>query len=533
MRHRTIYRRYGKPGFFSSGFFFLLLMVTLAGRADLRPSEMLTGLLWDSPDLLTRCTAPSGAMPSTKVFISGAYNDLYRSLVTEKSGSREELDKKEAYSLQGNTGLIVERKSWGASASVRTGMIEAHLLGRDRKYAVDARVPLNNLTVTGWAAVDGKAFFKGVSRPDWAGNLRARLVVGLGYDAGLPLDYRGFSNSSLIDSIETVLHDPRFAHYIGGTLSAWNISLTVYETKHPFINASARVERQSNHAFVEIPLAAVTREAGAKAEISAGRNHSVLTGALVNMSSDTAISGENILPAGCAGKGRRYGFSVSLGDVRFAPAAEINLMAHRLKIRGYDYSDTAAYSWLDSNAMLFVNGQASADVPWKLRAGLFGEYLAGTNKKFGRFDPYIVSSFTIFDPKKYRIDTVDIRYHAVGFFLERSFGVFRRDSAGAAIAMSYIRTRGFLNTREYDFTNIFPKLINPQTYGLVDEELLLFAPEVRYTFLLQRFSCTAALRQLLPVSLKKGGGGGQGPAPATTRSVRGGTTIRVNAEYCW
>src|SRR5512136_2311126 len=100
-------------------------MAALVSGAGQRPSELLTGLLWDSPDLLTRCTAPPGATPpSTKVFISGVYNDLYRSVVTEKSGSRAELDKKEAYSSRGNAGLIVERKSWGASASVRIGMIE-------------------------------------------------------------------------------------------------------------------------------------------------------------------------------------------------------------------------------------------------------------------------------------------------------------------------------------------------------------------------------------------------------------------------
>ena len=311
------------------------------------------------------------------------------------------------------------------------------------------------------------------------------------------------------------------------------MSLTLYETKHPLVNACARIERVSNRAFVEIPLAAVTEEAGAKAEISAGRNNSAFTCAYRAMSSDTSITGENILPAGLSGQGLRSGFRLSLGGVPFAPAAEINCLSLRLKIRGYDYEAIDPYCYLDSSTMLFMNGCITADAPWKLRAGLFGEYLTGTSKNFGRFDPYLFSGFTIFDPVKYRIDTVAMSYHAVGFFLERSFGVFRRDSTGATLTASYIRSSGFINTREYDFTYFFPRLINPQTYGLADEKLVLLAPEVRYTFLLRRFSCTAALRQLVPISLKGGGGGGQAGATATSQSIRGGTAVRVDAAYRW
>jgi hypothetical protein len=216
------------------------------------------------------------------------------------------------------------------------------------------------------------------------------------------------------------------------------------------------------------------------------------------------------------------------------PAAEINCLSLPVKIRGYDYSDTVPFGWLDSNRVLFVKGQVSASIPWNVRAGLFGEYCKGGSKIFGRFDPYLFSPFSIFDPVKYRIDTIDIKYSAAGVFLERSFGVFRRDSIGAVLGMSYICSSGSMDTREYDFTYLFPRLINPQTLTLLDDELLLLVPEVRYTFLLRRFSCTVALRQLIPISLKRGGGqGGASAGPPVSRSVRGGTTVRVEAEYRW
>jgi len=513
---RMIYRCCFKPEYRYSGFFVFLLIVMLSGTAGQQPSELVTGLLWEAPDLLSRCTAPlDTAAPSTSVFISGSYDDLYRSVITGKNGSGTVLDKTELYSPRGKAGIITEQKSWGGGAWVRAGMVEAHRSGQDRDYSVDAAVPLSNLSLAGWTR-------KG----------RVRLLIGLGYDAGLPLDYRGFSNSSLIDSIGNVFKDPRFTRLFAGTLVLPNMSLTLYETKHPLVNASARVERTSNHAFVEIPLAAVTHEAGARAMVSAGRNNSAFTGAYMAIASDTAITGENILPAGLSGKGLRSGFCLSLGEVPFAPAAEINCWSQRVKARGYDYSDSAPYCWLDSNKVLFVNGQVSADAPWKLRVGLFGEYLAGASKNFGRFDPYVFSGFTFFDPVKYRIDTIDISYRAAGLFLERSFGVFRRDSAGVTIVMSYVRSSGFANTREYDF--VLWTLVNPETHTLLDEEMILFSPEVRYTFLLRNFSCTATLRQLVPVSLKGGGGqGGVSDETSVSRSVRGGTAVRLDAAYRW
>jgi hypothetical protein len=511
-------QQFGKPEFLFSGFFVFLAITAFAGMAGQPPSALVSELLQDMSDQAAPVPERQDtAVSSTRVFISGVYHDLYRRVVTERGGSGAVLDKIEACSPQAGAGVIMERKYWGASACLRTGMVEAHWSGRDRDYPVDAAAPLKNLSVAGWAA-----------------NRQGRIFAGFGYDAGLPLDYRGFSNEALFDTKGTVFQDPRFAHLVGGTLFARNLSLTLYETKRPLLNASARVERQSNRAFVEIPLSAVLQEVGAKAEISARRNHSAFTCAYRAISSDTAIAGEHILPAGLSGSGLRSGFRLSLGSVRFAPAAEINSWSLRLKARGYDYSDSVPYCWLDSNSVLFVNGQVSADAPWKLRAGLFGECLAGTTRLFGRFDPYVFSQFTFFDPVKYRLDTVDLRYRAVGFFLERCFGAFRRDSAGATISVSYVHSSGFMNTREYDFTFIFPRLINPQTHAFLDEEQLLFAPEVRYALLLRNFSYTVTLRQLIPVSLN--GGGGEGGVPDETsvsQSVRGGTTIRVMAEYRW
>lgn len=507
-----------RPEPIRSGLLVFLATFLLNDVSAQLPSSIVPEVLGNPPDLVRQAarTHDTDANSVTRLFCSGGYHDLFRKKVTETHGSKSLLDRTALYSATGDAGIALDRPGWGASARLRTGKMDGSWQEHDNDYDISGKVSLSTIKSAGWVE-----------------NRFCRLLLGLGYDPGLSFDHKDMNSGSFIDKSKSLLQDRRLSHFVSGTAYYRNSYLVLFETKHPLVEGWTRIENKSNLAAIEIPLASGNRESGFELGVDFGDNKLGFRYTANAISSDSSFSGRSLLPASLAGNGYRRGIFADLPFLPFKPKGECNLYRYSLNMRGYDYTDTSRYMYLDGNDLVFAQGQLSVKTPWNIDAGFFGEYGSLNSNKIGRLDPYVFSSFAIFDPTKYRIDTIWAEFQAAGFFLDRGFRPFSRDSMRTSLSMAYVTFEGSLRTRDIVFISGFiPDLVNPRFFDLSLFEMILLTPGISYTFKGKTISWEIGLKQLIPIELSHRGKSSGNPSPdAIKQTLWGGTTVKTGIEY--
>ena len=499
-----------KPESIFSGFFIVVLLLLSPAHGQ-PPSELLRELLWGR-DVPCARGADSAATP-LRAIVTAVYNDCYFDERVDTNASRKVLEKTGVYSPRFNAAIALNRASWGAMVQGQAGMIslERHSNAEEYDYSVGA--PFNAVSGEGWLRMEP-----------------LHLLGMLGYDKGLPAAYAIDGKESFMERLRALPADPRFMHALSATYSITPLSFGLYEKKQPLLSALCRIENNQNHNAIELPVASADQEYGVFSTFRMGQDSCGMTIGYVTISSDTGPARNTAMPVTITGNGWRYRIDAAAASIPLSPWLCTAWHSREMQLRGYDGNAPDPYCHLDSTLFFHSRFETGFNLPWKLDNSIFVESAAFCSKRHGQFDPYPFSAFTIFDPVKYRLDTFGIQYRSAGATVERAFSMFRRDCAITRLTLAWFELEGSLVTREYDFSFLFPRLINPRSWSLADEHRFLVIPELLYSFRWAGLTCTGSLRQIIPIDIAKSGG--HGGVSSFRRTVRGGTTAKITIEYC-
>jgi hypothetical protein len=493
-----------------SGLFFAVLFL-LAPAHGQPPSELLEELC-RGRDLSDAHSVDSAAAP-LRAIVAAEYNDWYFYRRVDTGASRKLLEQTKAYSPRINAALVIDRATWGVTMHGKAGVASFERSAYAEKYDYSVDAPFNAVSGEGWLQT-GPLHLSGM----------------LGYDKGLPVAYAIDGKKSAVERLQTLPADPRFMHALTVVFSLTPGHAGLYEKKQPFLSAVGRIESNTNHTAIELPLSTADQEYGAFSTFCMGQDSCGITVGHLTTSSDAGPAGNTALPVTIAGDGWRCGIAAATASIPVSPWLSFTWHSREMQLRGYDGNAPDPYSYLDRNRFIHSCFETGFNLPWKLENTVFFESATFYSKRYGRFDPYPFSAFTIFDPVKYRIDSAGFRYRSAGTSIGRAISVFRRDSAVTRCTVAWLELEGSLATREYDFSFVIPRLINPRFFSLAGEKRLLITPELHYSFRRFGLTCTGMLRQIIPINLAKSGGRNRG-APSYRRTVRGGATAGCSVEY--
>jgi hypothetical protein len=506
-------KSHAKPEQFFSGFFITVLLFLSPARGQ-PPSELLEELL-GGRDISCPGSADSATVPM-RVIVTSAYHDLYFKQISDTGAAGRVKEKTALRRPSLHAELFLDRATWGVTVQGQAGTIRSqrHSSADNYDYSIDA--PFNAMAGGGWLKTG-----------------RLRLSGMLGYDKGLSTVYSIDGSEYATDKLRAIPADPRFMHALTATCSMTSLHVGLYEKKQPLLSALGRIENTSSHNAIELPVAAADQEYGAFSTFRMGQDSCGMAMGYAQTSSDTGPALNSALPVKIAGSGWHCRIAAAATSIPLSPWLCIAWRSREMQLRGYDGNAPEPYCYLDSNRLIHTCFKTGFGLPWKLECGVFTESAMCHSVLHGRFDPYPFSAFTIFDPVKFRLDTLGIRYRSAGGTIGRAFSASTRDRITTRLTVAWVELEGSLATREYNFSFVIPRLINQRSWSIAHERRLLITPEALYSFRWNGLTCTGLLRQIIPLDIESFGGRGaaNSGASAENRSVHGGTTVRVTVEY--
>ncbi len=160
------------------------------------------------------------------------------------------------------------------------------------------------------------------------------------------------------------------------------------------------------------------------------------------------------------------------------------------------------------------------------------EHFSLYNTASGRFDPYLFSNMSLFMPDKYKVDSSVVSYYSYGMFGEKQANVRPWWHLDAILSISRVKAISFASTREYDFSQIIPRLINPTKTVFIDQDAALIIMRITNGFDIDKATVSAHIQQALPIDLKPKKNINGPPAGNNIKmSIRGGTRYGIGVGY--
>jgi hypothetical protein len=506
----------GRPGSMLSGLFLSCILLRSAPCA-MPVSEFLHELQGVPKE---RQKTYSDAPDTTvwRLSVSAAYHDLYRSRITDTTAAHSLIEQTAISVPRMQATLSYDRPAWGCSAyGYATGTTMEWVDNRGG-YSVAASSLFQQIGASGWIRIR-KMVFTGT----------------IGYDNGPDTRSTWKNHTSLSGKILSALNDPHIVNTLALHLVSLPFVVSLYEKRSCFQNISGGITKQSNRSRIDLPLCAASQEFGVRTALRLHEDTCGLHAAWITTESAAGAGNGTDLPSKITANGF-YGHAGCIGStLPLSPWLSFSSWIHGFGICGFDVNGTDTYFALDSNGYYGTLFKAGIHLPLKVIFGAFRERFSLHSDLHGQFDPYPFSAYSIFDPVKYRLDTLAVACRAHGIVVEREFILPRKNRLHVSLWTSYIRLYGTMQTREWDFSFLIPRLINPRETSLADEKRLLLIPQLHYTIGWHRMVFAGSLRQIIPIDLHdiaKDGGRKDAPA-ATKRTMRGGITAGVTVDYTW
>jgi hypothetical protein len=206
------------------------------------------------------------------------------------------------------------------------------------------------------------------------------------------------------------------------------------------------------------------------------------------------------------------------------------------ELRGFDGLGGPLFFNLDQTESHSVLASAGVQPFKEWEAGITAELFDFRNSESGRLDPFLFSTMSFFMPDKFKIDSLAFSYSSYGLFGKKRIRPLPRWQCDIMVSCARALLKSFSKTREWDFSNIIPRLDNPQKYVFLDEDYALCIIRLANEFRVGKTTISAALQQAVPISLKSQKNGRiqmSQPEGKVERSLRGGTRLCVGLWYAW
>jgi hypothetical protein len=503
-----------RPGLFP-GLFVCLVVLSGARAGEHAPFHLLAGDLFRSTgalDSLLR-VRPDDTAARESYELRYAYNNFFHAREVDAKASRNVLSDRTADADCFSGSMTIKRAHWAVMPSweYTSGDVRSVTAGDPFRYT-------------------GTLFLEKTRLAGWAGYKNVMVVAGIGFNFFDTSDNRYRNRIEILPSrLETFgpnvfRYDYLFA--IGGSRKTYFASAYIKKTSLPA--AHGRIQNAASGAAADFWLAAQRKTYGCYAAAQRPFFTATIDAGYSEIFSDTGLLTDAALPVTVSARALHGALRVRFPLVALRPELTLTAASAHPRLRAFDQPGGPYFFRADSNAAYAASGELSGSVPGGITTGLCAEYFSFGNIISGLLDPYLFSNMSVFDPKKYKIDSLRARYWSYGAFVARKQKLFPWWELDAALTAVRASARSCIRTRTYDFTYIIPVLTDPRKIVLIDEDYLLFVLAISTSVRYHGVTFGVNAQQAIPIGLKKGrGGAGPGPGAATKKSVGGGTRIEV------
>jgi len=508
--HSAMPRPSRQPQRISAGCLFAVWLAWSACAADHGMAGVVTGVLVSQPatlDTVVACAlSDTSVTPRTRFEVG--YHDLYHELVTDSSNttSSKSIAESPYFAYQ----ALAARGPFGVFAAWTRSSVYASWYDRDAGYRLTSGSGLHALDAAGWC------------------NVGRRLLLG-GRLAWSAVQFGNTSGFYTHGGVRNNLLRLGYGAFVAGGARAVNGA--VYGNAGPLHSSITRIVSASNNGHSDFPVLLSAREIGARLNLRLPVVEAALRGALFRIETDTS---EATVAPGLktvvAAQGGTVGLDVRARGIPLSPA--LSLAGRRLHgdIGSFD-GDTRYLVW-NRAAAWRMHGALQVHLPRGIRTGLFGDY-GRADSGSGHIEFFPFSSWTMFDPRYYRIDKAPARYAEAGCFVLGRLEIRGRHAILPSLDVSRLTLHGRAMVREREIIYLIPTYKPEQTYEYLEEDLLLLNLRLACALHVGGISIEPAVRQILPVSLKHGrastgGGGRKGDS-----RVHGGTSVSLAVEMAW
>jgi hypothetical protein len=439
---------------------------------------------------------PSDTSCVRRIFSSFDYDDYYHAKKTDNAQTPSIRINQIAESPRFTGNILIKRPSWAISPSLNIRKAFVRDYSAHSSYQSQSSMSLEKAGISGWFSFGS--------------------IMAAGYVGG-NIDNELCSHSVQCD----------YAAMAG--VSKGDLFLAVYGASELLPLTNFTVTNTGDSAHVSASARAVYQTLGITAHLQKPSLTLEFNGAYAVLRSDTQTIASTEVPVTLRAGAVHASAYAQLNMLPCKPSVKINAGLAQPVVRSYDGKGGPEYFYLNDNTSVFGSAELSGSVPLAIEAGMTAEYFSFNTNAAGRLDPYMFSSMTFFVPTKYKIDSLLLNYSSIGFFAQRRQPVFNFWQLQEMLSVSRIVITSSTHTREFDFSYIIPRLINPRTSTIIDEDVLLFVVGLNNSIhVSSKTTITAGIQQALPVTLThkssvSSSGQSSGGSNTGFLSVRGGT----------
>jgi hypothetical protein len=490
-----------------------VIIESYAGTAMNTPIELMTDGL-SSPVALNDSifTLRNGDTSRySKVWCNYDYDDFYHAKKIDKTKSPVTRIDIIAESPRFSCGLLRKYNNWAILPSVAIRKFFFRDFAAEESYKTQAGMAAEKAGISGWYQ------YKTVS-----------LSLRFGVDLGDKTSLKNIHRKDVDEDYSAML-----------TLRINRAMISVYSTSEVFSDMNLTVSNTNDSVSITSKIHARYMTFGSLCQLQYPGLYMDCSIDYSSLKSDTQSISSNILPTVINTDIIHAKLKAEWNKSIIKPYFKAKISIAHPAFSGYDKTGGTRYFYLDKNSALLTNAEIGGKWLLDIKSGLTAEYMNLSNNKAGRFDPYMFSSMTFFVPTKYKIDSLKAKYMSLGMFVEREQPVYRWWQLYEFLSVSRLKVQSTVHTREYDFTYIIARLINPQTVTLFDEDIILFILNLHNNFSLDsKSSIMVGIQQAIPLSIKNGNistgsGEASGGSNSSFLSVRGGTRYSIGFIKKW
>jgi hypothetical protein len=312
------------------------------------------------------------------------------------------------------------------------------------------------------------------------------------------------------------------------------LSAFIEKSLLPIITVS--IINTGNNAAAEFNYIGQRRTVGIRAAIKRPAVRADVDARFSDFFSDTASSAASSIPMTINSRMLHGKAGAEISACRLQPWLSLSGGVASPEVRGFDGAGGPLFFNLDRSESQYAAASLGLDPRGKFKTGLTAETFSFRNLASGRLDPFLFSTMTFFFPDKYKIDSLAVSYASYGIFGGKQIKPSPWWLCDGFVSVSRVKVTSFSNTREYDFSNIIPRLVNPQKNVFLDEDYALCIIRLTNALSLHKATISVAVQQAIPINLKSQKTGkihGEEPGENITKSARGAARYCVGVGYEW
>ncbi len=285
-----------------------------------------------------------------------------------------------------------------------------------------------------------------------------------------------------------------YSLFVGGTVRG--LSAQYRQSRQLLSACLPRIEVLGSGHFRTFPFTLSLGEHAAVVSCERAHWRVQLSGAVEQMSSSGSAQADNMLSTVTDWQFRVAEVSAEARAGKLGVGLEATVRSGGGYVEGYGKG--VRYLVIDSADVLHVGGRVRLALPWRFRAGLFGDYVKAESP-IGSLNAAPFTAWSVFRPTVYRLKDLRARCAEAGGTLGRDFSTRRRSTFSCDLSVAHVSAKVAYSRLERRVVVLIPVYVDSTRVTLVDWEGIDLGIRLRHQIVFRRVAVAYWLNQHLPV----------------------------------